>query len=1327
MANKGSSLVNRECLAGGDWLVSPNGQYLASMQDDGNFVLYYCTDPAAGMGKDGYWATNTAADERKDGRAGPYVAVLGDDGNFVLYFGSDPVAVTDKEAYWATKTPLGQDQYTLTLQDDGNLLLFRVGDPDQPEEPCWSALPRVVVQCKFMQNYRESSPVNGGKDIVTVRNSAGDLELFTIDSSGNVHTFFTDSTNETGYSEAELTSNLKVTTLAAGIDTQGRTIVLAASSPEPALYYVVGDPKSSVRWSQQAKVENLPVPSGATDIGGIIAQEIAGQLYVSLLFALKQSQSLPTYTIVYTAWQSDAPVFLPMPLPFNTNNLNSVWIGNTAQNASYVVFANADADPSGKILLYTTSNRHLTSGIVQPNLEVVSVDSAVDATGNSQIFAVLKDGHLYQLTGGDPNQSGQPVYLWKLLVQAGATEFPPFEKVVAEPDEHGAIQIFTLSKPASIIENDPAYYKFLYYWTPDPDTGGYAYPPLPIYKSSSMSLAGVGNSSGMVDVFVVDSASKVNHLFLEQESGDWTVQLVETDPANSIIEQYSSYATDITLYDSLGAPLAAVAVKILATEQTRLTINGGTYFIDDHRFINPSTNDSGMLSLAQEADSLASPALQISFPTLQTLPKTPSIVIKPFIDVQNQLAAIQGQQLRDATITNDDGSVSYLLNEQLRSDIQSTNSLAASIQDSFEALVPPEVLSAPGARHHQRYHHRHRFWSRSSAPVSELCKISPHSRQRAWHLSFDGNKITHRVLTAHEAEQLRAETLAAYPLVTTTATGSWWRRIGDALRSVAEGIARVYDVVVHGITATFRLFINGVYYAFEALVTVIEDAFNMVELFFANIKVFFEELYRWLALIFSWGDILRTKDAVVYVLDQILAFAQGAASGIQRQVDNGIANNLEQQLPAMLQEVEDLVGQATAGGYEKSNTQPDPDYETATSNNFLYNEFVINGDSASNILSLPTALGADPFDDFLQQLLSFMNALWESPAWKSLADFFETNLSSPDQIFSVKLRDILVQVGNLLMQALRMGVRTLIDSLLTLLQSAIDTFAQLLKTPWNIPFVSKFYSWVCPGCTLTAGDLLALIVAIPTTLLYKAINKGEAPFPDKASLDDFKASFSSSTMLAGYGFSSAPAASSLPPQIILPDKTLRILAGIYGGSALFGAVFSGMSDARAPQIPSKGWVTFWKYFCIAVSIGARFELFWTPLVTDSMQAAGALNWAYIVAILGCGYGIVLDIYSYTKAKYQALSPATQSDLVTLGAFCFGVVMTVFTDMSVVRGNEPPIKNAWRVLINVPLILQPLRFSPVVLASNYKTNLALGICDVIFGITVAGLGCKALLP
>jgi hypothetical protein len=93
-------------LSQGQNIESCNGQYMLTMQGDGNLVQYQWNAGAI-------WASGTA------GKAGPLAAVvLQGDGNFVLY----NYTPATPGAVWATNTS-GAGNY-FAVQDDGNLVLY---------------------------------------------------------------------------------------------------------------------------------------------------------------------------------------------------------------------------------------------------------------------------------------------------------------------------------------------------------------------------------------------------------------------------------------------------------------------------------------------------------------------------------------------------------------------------------------------------------------------------------------------------------------------------------------------------------------------------------------------------------------------------------------------------------------------------------------------------------------------------------------------------------------------------------------------------------------------------------------------------------------------------------------------------------------------------------------------------------------------------------------------------------------------------------------------------------------------------------------------------
>lgn len=106
-----SSVASGSDLTSGQSLISPNGQYSAKMQSDGNFVVY--------LGTTVRFATGTS------GNPGSHLAIQSD-GNVVVY--SSPNA-----PLWNSQTSGFASKTSLKMQDDGNLVLYNEG-----QVPLWS-------------------------------------------------------------------------------------------------------------------------------------------------------------------------------------------------------------------------------------------------------------------------------------------------------------------------------------------------------------------------------------------------------------------------------------------------------------------------------------------------------------------------------------------------------------------------------------------------------------------------------------------------------------------------------------------------------------------------------------------------------------------------------------------------------------------------------------------------------------------------------------------------------------------------------------------------------------------------------------------------------------------------------------------------------------------------------------------------------------------------------------------------------------------------------------------------------------------------------------
>ncbi len=109
--NTPSTLTTGTRLTPGSDIMSPNGNYRAVMQSDGNFVIYSRAHAL--------WGTST------DGKGVAFIGVQSD-GNVVIYSSS-------LHPLWASSTN-GHNGSTLVMQDDGNLVIY-----DANNHPVWGS------------------------------------------------------------------------------------------------------------------------------------------------------------------------------------------------------------------------------------------------------------------------------------------------------------------------------------------------------------------------------------------------------------------------------------------------------------------------------------------------------------------------------------------------------------------------------------------------------------------------------------------------------------------------------------------------------------------------------------------------------------------------------------------------------------------------------------------------------------------------------------------------------------------------------------------------------------------------------------------------------------------------------------------------------------------------------------------------------------------------------------------------------------------------------------------------------------------------------------
>jgi hypothetical protein len=1122
-----------------------------------------------------------------------------------------------------------------------------------------ASAPQLGIETKFMQSFRVATAVSGGSEVVSVRNGNGEVELFTTGTDGTIWNFYPDPTSDTGYNG--VSTGLTAATIAVGVDSSGKIVVFAATGL--TLTYIVENDDPINRWSPPQTI-TVPQPSNPVAIAKLFAAEISGALYVAVLTKYNSSQGT-MYAVAYSNWQTSAP-------QFQSSGMIAI-SPNCVFQPTYEAFFTCVDGTCPCVDLQTRVVSSLPLQTNQPSIESTSVDYA------NGYFFFIYEGTIYTLL------RGQAGWLYTSPISTGVN----FRQVNAVTDGSGLIHVFGLG-----VDNT------LYHFPPNTQFPGLAGNPSPIFPNAALAEA-TANDHGGIELFIVGtSAATLTHLTLEETSGNWQPQALEV-PTGNQVETYISYSTDVTIYDVMGVPAVNYPVSIQASEETRITVNGATFFVGPDRAAQISTNSTGLLSITQETDALAIPLIQIGITGLSVLEQT--VTIEQSAGVQQTLLTVTSDQLTAAT----DASGNFLIPEPYRSDAQTMGSMATALNQCMGLVEQPDSAVPPAF---YRKNAKPGVWLGPIGTRPSPRRINP-KNAKCWQISFDGKSAVYEEITPEKAASIVAAKTAALP---SAGLLNWIGSLGDVLDGIIEGaissvngMSVVMQAVSDAVQATFNFFVAGVEYVYTAVVDFVEEAFDIVEAFFSQVGVVFEEAFEWLGYIFNWDDILLTHEAIAYTLNQYLGFLGGAAKGIQAVFDNGIMN-LQSQIDSYFENlITSIAGDSTLGGYEQKNQQSSPDLLSSVSNNPFYNGFIDNAGAATMSSASFSALDTDPISQLLGQLETFATNTATGDAWNSAISYFKNLGSSPDQIFTQSLKGLLEVVKGII-EAMLGGVQAVVDAIFEIIQTLISAMTALLNAEWNIPFVSDLYSMITNGATLTTIDLFALIAAIPTTALYKIV-QGNAPFADEASVTTFKSLFSSQTMLQASGLGGGAVTKVADGQGgMLPEEWADLVSIAGSASSLFYGGFTAFLDIQPPGVatPVVNTVSVLALVSEALAQGCSFPWFSESLTASCTTTGGinAMHWFYQ------GLGVLLDLGYVAELKHF---PDSDGDLGVAIAVLYGVGDGVMALLASWGQSPTSLPVAANVLPLLPEVGKILRLGEIVTWSEGSSLLFLAAADALF--------------
>ena len=568
-------------------------------------------------------------------------------------------------------------------------------------------------------------------------------------------------------------------------------------------------------------------------------------------------------------------------------------------------------------------------------------------------------------------------------------------------------------------------------------------------------------------LFALLGEGNLTQLTQDPASGTWLQRQI-TLPAldSSKVFESSTFTTHVKLMDGNGMPGADHPVAIRSKQAASLTINNIYRKIDPNSSVEARTDGTGGITIIQEVQSLPAAPLQITY-------QDNTVDVDPQSKVVERLSEIQsGKDLDKIQIKTKKGDTKPLV----PSDVSQKD------KDAVARCIPKllEVRSGlpkDGSIQTKSEHITAFTTSSSSAVVWGVVGQADDLQfiegdDAAKHLGGLVKPIGVNVYSTDLRVATATDSIAV-------SAGDMLRFLKDAWDVVGDFLFRTYE----GITQFVVSIGNKIY---TAIIDSVNAVIEAIEFVFAKIKVFFEDLIRWLGFLFSWNDILLTHRVIKNIMRQYAKQAVGQINVIQQHIQGGFRDIRGFIDPKVLDHVQDSGKPIGEQQNEKVSTVPGTD---SPQNNWAVYH-ANNGIGSASGGSLP---GYDR-EGLEKLLVPLENAIKDQgkilqDAFQKIKDRIVSDIHSltPIQV----IQEIFKIVGVLVIDT----AENIVMKLLDLVKIFVSGLFSLLDDPIEIPVISPLYKWITNGDALSCLDLICLVAAIPGTIIYKLVT-GSTPFLD---------------------------------------------------------------------------------------------------------------------------------------------------------------------------------------------------------------------------------------
>ncbi|WP_297337541.1 hypothetical protein [Algoriphagus sp.] len=316
--------------------------------------------------------------------------------------------------------------------------------------------------------------------------------------------------------------------------------------------------------------------------------------------------------------------------------------------------------------------------------------------------------------------------------------------------------------------------------------------------------------------------------------------------------------------------------------------------------------------------------------------------------------------------------------------------------------------------------------------------------------------------------------------------------LGDFFHSIWMKAQQVVEFVVERVTEGVRFVIKIGEQVLNWIVKTVQEIGAFVQRVFEAIGVFFKDLFDFLAFLFDWDSIVQTKNAYKGFVNNSLESLRLEIGNIKHFIDTTLEREIAKFSPELVI-IPEQMDQVKASN-PSAGPGPDPRSNWLNSKKDYLNHSKESGGNKR----MP-----DEFSTVFEDLIRRLQPILQETGVGFLHEI---------QLVGEEFQNVIsgkISFGQFLQFALQKLAGTglfllkqFIDVLLETLEALLEAAYVGLNKEWQIPIISELYKKVSGGDAMSFLDVMCLLVAIPTTILYK-IAENKAPFESPATKEAF--------------------------------------------------------------------------------------------------------------------------------------------------------------------------------------------------------------------------------